>query len=449
MIFIKLQGGLGNQLFQYAFARSLALELNEELFIDISYFGHDRPQHVVYGLHPYNINGVVGNYPLINNTKMCLNETEEQKLNYYPQAEPFTTWGHMTSDELKGIDKIELPAYFDGFYQNFMDLKTNKLLMAERFYKKHINTLHNDLEYMVPLSVHSQSIINDMKKYDSIALHVRRGDYKSVLDFGLCSKEYFQKSIDIMISKLDNPKFFIFCEDMEWARENLSINAPHRFVDFKESIDIIGRGYAELLEVMASCDHFIIANSTFSWWGAFLGKNKEKIIITPEPWFQSRRVLGVETIDNIKTIPIKSDNSEIFNKSFNLVCDLHTDDFRFENMNMEIIENSYKITNTDNNSKILLKNNNFHSNTQYIIKLSLRANYFGCLKVFFKTKDENEYKNENSLSTFYYNDDNFDQYLLLPENAILNDLMINPGDSNKNPNNYLIINSIEIKEVIS
>lgn len=447
MIIIKLQGGLGNQLFQYAFARSLSLELNEELFIDISYFGHDRPQHVVYGLHPYNIRGVIGNYPLINSTKMCLNNQNEQKLTYYPQAEPFTTWGHMTSDDLLNIDKIELPAYFDGFYQNFMDLKNSKLLMTERFYKKYIDIIHSDLEYMVPLSVPSQSIVNDMKNYDSIALHVRRGDYKSVLDFGLCSKEYFEKSIELMISKLENPKFFIFCEDMEWARNNLKIDAPHRFVDFEEDTHIIGRGYAELLKVMSSCDHFIIANSTFSWWGAFLGENKEKIIITPKPWFQSRRVLDVETIDNKKTLSVVNNNSEIFNNSNNLLYSLTNNDFKYENLDVNYVGNSIKITNIFDDSKIILKSNNYFSNSQFIIKISLESNYFDNLKVYFKTTTENKYSDKNSLTTYYYENDSFNQYLLLPENSILNELMIKPGGRNNNPNDYLIIHSIDIKEI--
>lgn len=437
MIIIQLKGGLGNQLFQYCFARALAHELGEELFIDISYFGHSCLKHVVYGLHPFNIKGVVGNYPLVNSTRIGLNGNED-KIVFYHQGEPIvTTWGHFSEEKYVSEKNIQIPCYFDGYFQQQMG-DDYKLLMTERFFNKYIDLIHEDLEYMLPLSTKSQAIINDMKKYDSVALHIRRGDYKAILDFGLCSDKYYEDAINTMISKLDNPKFFIFCEEMDWVRKNLKIDAPHRFIDFKEEIETVGRGYSELLKVMSSCDHFIIANSTFSWWGSFLGENDEKIIISPKPWYQSRRVLGVDTIDNKKTIEIINDNSELFEKSNNLIYSFNENNFSFKDMNLINEGNSYKITNVSTDGHIIL-NAHFDKKSQYIIKISLESNCFNVFKIFFKTFDGQN----NSMSTYYYEGDNFEHYLLLPENTDINSLMIKPG--NLNNEDYLIINSFQIK----
>ena len=172
--------------------------------------------------------------------------------------------------------------------------------------------------YLSPLTADSKKITEDMHKFDSILLHVRHGDYKVSFGFGLCSAEYYEKSIEILASKVENPKFFIFSDDIEGAKKLLNINYPHVFVDFKENNELVARGNGELLKLMSSCKHFIIANSTLSWWAAFLSENEDKIIIAPDPWFQNRRVIGVETIDNRKPIKVVNNNGKLFNLSKNV-----------------------------------------------------------------------------------------------------------------------------------
>ena len=151
MIIIKLKGGLGNQLFQYCFAKSLALEYGEELFGDLSFFNHGLARHLIYGLHPFNIKCVVGNYPffnidskfkflfdfiysfrdnqLIRNfpfTKVHINYLEnnsEHKIKFYFKEPEIIYFNSVIEDDFYSFDNINLPAYFEGYFQFYSDSK--------------------------------------------------------------------------------------------------------------------------------------------------------------------------------------------------------------------------------------------------------------------------------------------------------------------------------------
>ena len=473
MIIIRLKGGLGNQIFQYCFARTLSQELNKELFIDISFFNHGLSRHQIYGLHSFNTKGIVGNYPyfninnkfkfifdtiyqfkdtslvknipMINSIPKSLENNSNKKIKFYFNEPEIFTSDSIVDDNLFNFKSIETPAYFEGYFQFYNDEK-NRLFISERFFNKYNNLIHKDLKYLPELTNESQKIANDMNKSNSVLLHVRHGDYVGLLDFGLCSEEYYEKSMEIIASKVENPKFFIFSDDIEGAKK-LNVDYPHVFVDFKENNELNARGNGELLKLMSSCKHFIIANSSLSWWASFLSENEDKIIITPEPWFQSRRVMGVETIDNRKPIKVINNDKKLFHDSKKLIYKLNDEEFIFKNMDFNKKGDSYKIKNIKNDSKIILNDKKEHTNSRLIIKLSIESNHFNCFKIQFKTKDNDKYCNENTFNVYYYEDDDFEQYLQFPKNAILDDLKIIPGKQFDNENNYITIKSLEIKEL--
>lgn len=472
MIIIGLGGGLGNQLFQYSFGRALSKELNEELFIDITNVNGVRYGHDIYGLNSFNIKGVIGNMPFFETNYLkgffkliyhllkflpffktspfisnCLYNLENTLLKFkFSFIEPdlfdfYSTRGMF----FNSLEDIKSPAYFGGNFHFHVDSK-NRLFITEKYFNNYLDLIHEDLMYVNPVTEDSKKIIEDMDKFDSILLHVRHGDYDLFPDFGFCSKEYYEKAIEIMASKVDNPKFFIFSNDMDGAKEILNINYPHVFVDFKENNELVARGNAELLKLMSSCKHFIVANSTLSWWASFLSENKDKVIITPEPWFQSRRVMGVDTIDNNKPIKITNNYSQLFINSKKLICKLDENEFSFKNLTFDKIGNSYKLSNISMNSELILKHQNNNIN-QMIIKISLESNCFNCFRIFFKTKEKNRYCDENSFKLFYYEGDDFNHYLIFPKNAILDGLKIIPAYPFDNKDDYVIIKSVEIKEI--
>jgi hypothetical protein len=122
---------------------------------------------------------------------------------------------------------------------------------------------------------------------NAISLHVRRGDYannpKTKATHGLCSLDYYQASVRQMAQKVARPHFFIFSDDMEWVQGNLKIDFPCVFVEHNRGAE----SYNDM-RLMSLCKHHIIANSSFSWWGAWLNPNMEKIVIAPRKWFASQ-----------------------------------------------------------------------------------------------------------------------------------------------------------------
>lgn len=130
------------------------------------------------------------------------------------------------------------------------------------------------------LSDQNKKLIHQMQNQNSVALHVRRGDYVRIGIYHLLTPEFYQNAVAYMNAHLDNPHYYIFSNDLAWAKQNLKIDAPHTFVDWNK------KDYEDF-ELMRSCKHFIIANSTFSWWGAFLSKNPDKIVITPKNWIKT------------------------------------------------------------------------------------------------------------------------------------------------------------------
>ena len=138
------------------------------------------------------------------------------------------------------------------------------------------------------MSVADKKVLEDINTTNSIAIHVRRGDYVSVESVaqthGVCSLNYYRRAIDFVTHKVENPQFFIFSDDPEWVSEHLSTGYPTSYV--------IHNGPEEAfqdLRLMSLCQHQIIANSSFSWWGAWLNKNAEKIVIAPRRWFLDKR----------------------------------------------------------------------------------------------------------------------------------------------------------------
>ncbi len=446
MIIINLRGGLGNQLFQYAFARSLSYKLNTELFLDISYFNHyEQRKHVIFGLNSFNINGIIGCYPYVEETSIGLEYEIKQKLTKFVEGDFPKSVGEYGI--IKDIENIKLPAFFQGYYQ-FQIKNRHECLITENYFKDNINLIHDELQYIKDMTYNSQCLIKEIKNYDSIALHIRHGDYEDIPNFGLCSVEYYQNAIDMLTSALDNPKFYIFTEDCNWVEEHLKFDVPFKIVKFDASKTIVGRAYGELLNIMSSCKHFIIANSTFSWWGAFLSKFKSKIIIAPKPWFQNRMILGCDTIDNIKTIDLNNNYKKIYQNSAKEIYSLEIDNFICKNVKIESSDELI-LSDLNINSKLIMNNfNEPKENNGIIMKISIKSNCFNCLKIFYKTETEN-YCEKNSRELYYYENDDFSHYIMIPCDEKIMGMFINLYTiENHGNNDFIQINSIKIKELI-
>lgn len=278
MIIIRLIGGLGNQMFQYAAASALANRLDIELVLDIRGFDN-------YNLREYGLSSL----------KIKSRIATEAELKKFPN------WQRRFFEVLNKFVKVNSKFYIEPFfeYNKKWDTLQDSIHLSGYFQseKYFLNIREKLLHEFMPLKkidTNNQLIINKVLSCESVSLHVRRGDYVSVQKnleiIGVCGLDYYKKAISQMREKLLNPVFFVFSNDMDWARDNLLLGQDAVFVE----------GNADSPEmdifIMSQCRHHIIANSSFSWWGAWLSQNKEQRVIAPSPWFESSKLTDIDLL---------------------------------------------------------------------------------------------------------------------------------------------------------
>jgi len=263
MIIVRIIGGLGNQLFQYAMARSISEKLGIEFKLDISGFENYK-LHNGYRLNQFNIieniatneeikkfRGYEGIFRRILN-KLGLDIKRPES--YY--QEKF----YMRYNEGVFSDNF----YFDGYWQNcryFEDIR--EILLKE----------------LTPKNISNQAKLY-LKTIDenSVSIHIRRGDYLKLQNiYNILSVDYYQKAIKILNKTHKHLNFFVFSDDIEWCKNNLNIEAT--YIEKTTDIDDVF--------LMSKMGFNIISNSTFSWWGVWLNENN-KIVITPKKWFNKK-----------------------------------------------------------------------------------------------------------------------------------------------------------------
>jgi hypothetical protein len=269
MIVIELMGGLGNQLFQYAYGRALSIKNNCPLKLDIS--NYNNYSHRDYSLGTFSI---CENFASTQDINLLKGNNLSFFLKFKKKIFNINTYYQERNlgfnDEYK---KITNPAYCSGYWQ------------SEKYFNEIEDIIRNEFIITTPPSEQNQKLITKIKEDNAISIHVRRGDYVNDKHtnqvHGTCSLSYYNKAIELMISKVSNPVFYIFSDDIDWAKKNLLFKEEKIFVDFNDKSNF------EDIRLMSICKHHIIANSSFSWWGAWLNNSTSKIVIAPEIWFNN------------------------------------------------------------------------------------------------------------------------------------------------------------------
>lgn len=280
MIVVRLMGGLGNQLFQYALGRKIAHLHNTALKLDTAWFSipsTDTPR--TYRLDHFNITGTIatpdevrridggrstGWGPL--HTRIADLITPERKRRYIRErVHSFDPTVLQVPDDV----------YLDGYWQ------------TEKYFNDIEDIIRREITLREEPDPINQAMAGQIQAGPSVSLHVRRGDYVSnpaTQQFhGNCSIDYYNRAIAMMTEFLDDPTFFIFSDDLIWAEENLEIPGEKTFVAHNGP----EKEYCDLW-LMSLCDAHIIANSSFSWWGAWLHRSSaDHHVIAPETWIQS------------------------------------------------------------------------------------------------------------------------------------------------------------------
>lgn len=272
MIIVNLKGGTGNQLFQYALARHLALKNNDTLKLDID------------GLARANITGDIYRpfaLKAFNIVEEVASPDEVQQLKY-PYGIISKAWRWF---RFKILRKTNI--FFDAQVLTWIgDIYLDGYWQSPLYFEEIRNILLQELTLAEPLSQAAAMYAKQIKDSHSVSLHVRRGDYinnpRVQKEFGLCTGDYYEKAIAHITAHVTNPTYFVFSDDIKWVRNNLLLGEQVVYVKDQNLTD------TEELFLMSLCKHNIIANSSFSWWGAWLNQNNAKIVIAPTPWFNEQ-----------------------------------------------------------------------------------------------------------------------------------------------------------------
>ena len=182
------------------------------------------------------------------------------------------------------LNKVPKNVFLSGYYESEKYFSN-----IENIIRKEFKPIHDRLE-------HNTELYRQIENSNSVCVTVRRGDFLKSSLHNVCKIDYFLKGMDIIASKVSDAKFFIFSNDVEWLRKNVNFKHP---VIFENGNDPVW----EKLRLMYLCKHFVISNSTFSWWAQYLSSNKNKIVVAPDRWYNS--TITSDLLKNESYIQIK------------------------------------------------------------------------------------------------------------------------------------------------
>lgn len=269
MVLVEIEGGLGNQMFQYAAGKALSTRLGVPLLLSSHVF-RSFPKKLLsdsfFPLASYSV------FTSLQKTSFAESTYKNRikKLLGFPFRKVYKE-ENLYYD--KQFENLVAPVYLKGFWQ------------SEKYFLNIKDEIRNSYSFTSLLSSKNTEILKNILSGNSVSVHIRRGDYIDNVDnfkkHGVCDIEYYLKAFRIVESKVENPIYFIFTDDVEWVKKEI---LPVR----KGMLIVEGNVGADSwidMHLMSRCKHNIIANSTFSWWAAWLNANVRKNVIAPKKWF--------------------------------------------------------------------------------------------------------------------------------------------------------------------
>ena len=283
MIIIMMSGGLGNQMFQYALYCRLQ-ELGREVKMDDKRgFEGDVNGRVPRLKEVFGVDYETASDKEVNNlldSNKDIFSIAKRKI-FGRKSKRYREKSGIFDEELFNIDNV----YLDGYWQSekYFDSSTVKERLKKDFYLPESDIIK---------SPHAKEIFDKISSTESVSVHIRRGDYLNpgVVENhgGICTEEYYSKAMDLLRKKKNDAKFFFFSNDIKWVKQH--------YKDMGEIVELENEDMdvAELF-LMSSCKNHILANSSFSWWSAWLGDSSDKLIVVPSKWANLKQMDDIYT----------------------------------------------------------------------------------------------------------------------------------------------------------
>ena len=279
-----MNGGIGNLLFKYAAGLGLAARLNVPLKLDKSYY---HEQHYAgdklndFFDIPYFAN------ILENIFNISANESTESELAYFRHSLSRKVLERLKPYYKRRIFREQQFSFDPNFFKANPHVLIKGYWQSEKYFSHITSLVKKELTFKKSIQEKNKPLVSQLNQSVSVSLHLRLGDYLShpvsKEIHGALPIEYYQRSVKHLQATVNERiHVYVFSDDIEWAKNNLNINADTTFID--KSFDLTD---ADEMYLMTQCKHNIIANSSFSWWAAWLNDNPEKIVIAPQKWFNN------------------------------------------------------------------------------------------------------------------------------------------------------------------
>ncbi len=291
MKIVKFKGGLGNQMFQYAFLKLLQEKMPAEIIKgDLFWYGDNNDN-----VQKSRILGMQVDIDFANKEeikKICyLNHNEKVRTKKYRikvliEALINHNYFFERDRSYREIDSLLNYIYYDGYWQSWRYLESIREKLILDFRPRQV------------LSELSQNAIEQYKKKNSVFVGVRRGDYlkdsRARKHYGVSDPMYYKKAVEYIRNRVEEPTFIFFSDDIVWVKKYITpqyLGIQKEYIEYREDNDIYN-DFEELF-VMSSCKHAIISNSTFNFWGAWLIGHNNKIIVAPKEWFKDEKPIDI------------------------------------------------------------------------------------------------------------------------------------------------------------
>jgi Glycosyl transferase family 11 len=282
MIVVRLLGGLGNQLFQYALGRHLSLIHKRPLKFDTTYFTAQTPDAMrgirVFGLAAFSLDVAIASDEVLREFSVYRGRRVTARF-----ARLGSRWVPLRYRRYIGQRRADFWRFHPSILTSTLSdsVLIEGYWQSEKYFEGISQIIRNDLRLQWPPSGKNAELLAEISATNSVSVHVRHGDNANGMadELGVLSLRYYSRAKKLILDTVDKPRFFVFSDDPAWARENIRVPAGSVFVTHNGDEQNF-----EDLRLMAACKHHINGNSSFSWWGAWLGKKPGQIVIAPEKY---------------------------------------------------------------------------------------------------------------------------------------------------------------------
>lgn len=287
MIIVKILGGLGNQMFQYAFYKYLKSKY-ENVKLDLSFFDNYKLHNGFELKKIFNVEtkDVATPYEIKRYSDLSTDFISRFRRKFFGVKSSYILERDFNENSLNKLQYV----YLDGYWQ------------SESYFTDVIDDIKKSYNYNFSLNEYNEDIVNKIRETNSISVHVRRGDYISNPEvyqlYGkVCDKKYFDDALLNIVKDITKPHFYVFSDDIDWVRENISFPSDVDYINWNTGQN----SYIDMY-LISQCKHNIISNSSFSWWGAYLNDNDNKIVIAPKKWKVVKDITPKRIPDSWRTV---------------------------------------------------------------------------------------------------------------------------------------------------